>query len=828
MAKKAIIVESPAKTRTLQSFVGRGFKLLASMGSVRDLPKSGLGVDVENGFEPSYVTIPEKKKVVAELKRELKGVDEVFLATDPDREGEAIAWHLSEVLKLKNARRIHFNEITKEAVLEALGNPGEIDADRVSAQQARRVLDRLVGYEISPLLFQTLKAKSLSAGRVQSVALRLICDREREIALFEVREYWSVEAELTPTDREERFTAKLITKDGEEVELPDGDTTTGIVDDLRDRDYVVAKVTRKERRRNPYPPFITSTLQQQAARKLRFSARQTMVIAQQLYEGVEIGPEGSVGLITYMRTDSTRIADSAKQQAQAFITKRFGKEFVGRRQARKPKKGVQDAHEAVRPSSAQRRPKDVKEYLTDEQFRLYRLIWRRFVASQMAPAVFDVTTVDVAAGPWGLRATGSIIKFPGYQKLYEEERDEDRDEEDETAQRLPELSEDESLRLLELTPEQHFTKPPPRYSEASLVRELEQNGIGRPSTYAPIIEVLRRREYVSMDRRRFVPTRRGLVVCDYLVEHFSDLMEVEFTATMEAGLDTVEQGERDWVALVGDFYRPLTADLEAAKNAAPKRLDEKCPKCGGALLERLNVRGKYAACEDYPECCFTRPIDDPALPAPSKPELLDEQCPECAAQLQLREGRHGKFVGCSAYPKCEYTRPVGTDGNEAGEVTEVDVTCAECGKPMVARNSRRGPFLGCSGFPKCRHTMDLDEQGRPVPPAPESKETGDDAGEECDKCGKPMELRRGSRGAFLGCSGYPECRNTKPASGKAARGSRPKPEPTDEKCEECGSPMVVRSGKRGKFLGCSQFPKCRHTRNVPGDAAKANSAAGGD
>ncbi|MFQ5808454.1 MAG: type I DNA topoisomerase, partial [Armatimonadota bacterium] len=716
MAKKAIIVESPAKTRTLESFVGRGYKLLASMGNVRDLPESGLGVDVDNGFEPSYVTIPAKKKVVAELKRKLKGVDDVYLATDPDWEGEAIAWHLSEVLKLKAPKRIHFNEITQEAVLEALSNPGEIDDDRVSAQQARRVLDRLVGYQISPLLFQRLKAKSLSAGRVQSVALRLICDREREIGLFEPREYWSVEAQLTPTDREEPFTAKLITKDGKDIELPDEDTTTGIVDDLRGRDYVVSNVTRKERRRNPHPPFITSTLQQQAARKLRFSARQTMVIAQQLYEGVELGAEGSVGLITYMRTDSTRIADSARQQASAFITKRFGKEFVGGRRARKPKKGVQDAHEAVRPSSVQRRPKDVKQYLTDEQLRLYRLIWRRFVASQMAPAVFDVTTVDIAAGPWGLRVTGSIVKFPGYQRVYEEEQDEDRDDEDEASKRLPELQEDEPLRLLDLTPEQHFTKPPPRYSEASLVRELEQNGIGRPSTYAPIIEVLRRREYVSMDRRRFVPTRRGLAVCDYLVEHFPDLMEVKFTATMEAGLDTVERGERDWVALVRDLHDPLSQALEDAKTAPPKRLDEKCPECGAELVQRINVRGKYAACEKYPDDCdFTRPIDDPALPARSKPEPLDEECPECGEQLRIVDGQHGKFVGCSGYPECKYTRPVETASGDEGALAAIDVKCAECGKPRIARNGRRGRFLGCSGDPECRFTTGVDDEGKPVP-----------------------------------------------------------------------------------------------------------------
>ena len=852
MGKAAIIVESPAKTKTLRSFVGGRYKLLASMGHVRDLPEHDLGVDIADDFQPTYQVIPSKRKVLAGLKKQLEDASEVYLATDPDREGEAIAWHLAEALELKSPRRIQFNEITRQAVLAALDDPGEIDLHRVDAQQARRVLDRLVGYEVSPLLQRRLRKRTLSAGRVQSVALRLICDREREIAAFVPEESWTVEARLTPTDRDEPFLAKVVTRDGEEITLAKEDDARGVVADLEGAAYVVTGVARRERRRKPWPPFITSTLQQQGARKLGFSARKTMAIAQQLYEGVDLEEEGSVGLITYMRTDSTRVAELAQAEARRFITATFGKDFVGEAgppPAARPseagdgakRRRVQDAHEAIRPTDVSLRPDDVKAYLDPDQLALYTLIWRRFVASQMAPAVYDVTTVDIAAGRYGLRATGSIVKFPGFLEVYEEEREEDRQEEDEEGRRIPELTADEVLRLLELLPQQHFTKPPPRYSEASLVKELEQNGIGRPSTYAQIIDVLRQRDYVRMQRRRFVPTRLGFVVCDYLVENFTELMEVEFTAQMEEGLDTVERGDLNWADLVRKYYNRLAAHVTAAREARDKKLGEQCPECGGALVEKLSVHGRFAGCENYPRCEYTRPIEEPAL-ALQAPEELAEECPECGKPLLVREGRRGRFVGCSGYPECSFTRPLSDDGGPRQPPQETDIVCELCGGKMLLREGRRGKFLGCSNYPKCRNTKDVEDvaSGGDVAAQAASPEAGqapegaaanasEPSGETCEQCGKPMVVRRGRRGRFLGCSGYPRCRNTRPLRGQAGEPkARAAAVATDRTCPDCGKPLLIRRGSRGSFLGCSGYPKCRHIENLPAGLADGESVPSSD
>ncbi|MFQ6130979.1 MAG: type I DNA topoisomerase [Armatimonadota bacterium] len=824
--KSAIIVESGAKTRTLKSFVGSGYKILASMGHVRDLPEQGLGVDVDDRFTPTYEIIPKQQKVIAQLKKQLKGLKDVYLATDPDREGEAIAWHLATALKLEDPKRIEFNEITKRAVTRALDSPGRIDMDRVNAQQARRVLDRLVGYQISPLLGRRLKNWSLSAGRVQSVALRLICEREREVAAFTPQEYWSVEARLTPQDREEPFLAKVARRDGEKLELGTEDEAQSVVADLKDAAYVVAKITRRKQRRNPPPPFTTSTLQQQAHRELRFSARKTMTVAQQLYEGVEVGGEATAGLITYMRTDSTRIAEEARRAAVQFIESSYGADFVGGRRRDKAAKGAQEAHEAVRPTAVDRRPEKVAQYLSKDQLALYALIWRRFMASQMAPAVYDQTTVDIGAGSYTLRATGSVPVFAGFEQVYREAKDEDKQNNAKGEDvLLPELKEGQELRLLELLPEQHFTKPPPRYTEATLVKALEENGIGRPSTYAPTIEVLRRREYVRMERRRFVPTPLGFVVCDFLVEHFGDIVNVEFTAKMEAQLDTVEQGNEDWVRLVGEFYGPFMDALNAAQEAKPKRLGEKCPQCGGELLEKISAHGKFAGCEKYPECDFTRPIEDPAMPN-SETEELDEKCPECGKPLAVRNGRRGRFIGCTGYPECEYTRSLNSDGTPKAPPQETDLACDACGAKMVIREGRRGKFLGCSAYPKCRNTKPLTAlEGEEAPQAEkassaEEKDAAEATGETCEECGKPMVMREGRWGEFLGCSGYPKCRNTKQIKGKSGRGSgkkpsRKKPVVTDIECGECGKPMVIRDGRRGKFLGCSGYPKCSQTQDLP-------------
>ena len=854
--KSAIIVESPTKTKTLSNFVGRSYKLLASGGHVRDLPEDGLGVDVQDCFRPTYQTIPKQRKVVSQLKKQLEGVENVYLATDPDREGEAIAWHLAAALNLKDPKRIEFNEITKQAVNRALASPGKIDMDRVNAQQARRVLDRLVGYQISPLLWRRLKSRTLSAGRVQSVALRLICERERQIAAFASREYWSVEARLTPQDREEPFVAKASQQDGEKLELATEDQAQAVVAGLQGATYTVAQVTRRQQRRNSPPPFTTSTLQQQAARELRFSARKTMMVAQQLYEGVALGAEGTVGLITYMRTDSTRIAQEARQAAVEFIESSYGADFVGVAREFKAAKGAQEAHEAIRPTSVPRRPEQVEQYLTKDQLALYALIWRRFVASQMAPAVYDQTVVDIAAGRYGLRATGSVPVFAGFEQVYREAKDEDKEDEGAGEQegRLPELTEGEGLRLLELLPEQHFTKPPPRYTEASLVKALEENGIGRPSTYAPTIEVLRRREYVRMQQRRFVPTALGLVVCDYLVEHFPAIMDVEFTAKMEAQLDTVERGEVDWVALVGEFHGPFMRDLTAAQQAKAKPLGEKCPQCGGELVEKISAHGKFAGCDNYPKCDFTRPIEDPAL-ASSEPQELEEQCPQCGKPLAVRNGKRGQFVGCTGYPQCDFTRPH-SRGRPRAPAQQTDLTCDVCGQKMVIRDGRRGKFLGCAAYPKCENTKPLTALGgRSGPPgdsdAPETetdapaeeeaaapvsqKAAPEGTGETCQECGASMVVRRGRRGRFLGCSSFPKCRNTRPLRSRAAAGAAQgsdgnnasadnavQAEPTAApaiECVECGRPMVVREGRRGKFLGCSGYPKCRHTQDLPAAGA---------
>lgn len=706
MAKKAaIIVESPTKIRTLARFLGKEYKLLASSGHVRDLPADDLAVDVENDFRPHYQIIPRQRKLLSKLRKQLEGVDEVYLASDPDREGEAIAWHLTQALKLPNAKRIEFNEITEQAVRAALENPGEINSNRVNAQQARRILDRLVGYKLSPLLWRKISGKGrkggLSAGRVQSVALRLICDREREIAAFEPQEYWTIQAQLTPSKETPPFTADLKTKDDEEIELANEQQARVVVADLKRQMFLIAKLEHKTRRRAPQPPLITSTLQRQAASDLYFSARKTMQIAQQLYEGIDTN-EGTIGLITYMRTDSTRVAKPAQNQVRRYVRERFGEEYVGKGVRGKKPKGAQEAHECVRPTSASREPDEMKQFLDKDQAALYELIWRRFVASQMTSAVYDQYIVDITAGPYGLRASTSMVKFPGYLLVLPEKKQEE--------QPLPALEVSQQLQLVDLDPQQHFTQPPPRYNEGSLVRALEENGIGRPSTYAPTIETLRQRDYVRMQSRAFVPTRLGFAVNDYLVERFPRIIDVDFTAHVEEDLDTVERGEREWVSVLGEFYPDFEASLEQAASAAPKVLEgEKCPQCGGRLLEKYSAYGKFAGCEKYPECDYIRDLLADVLEKQA-PETLDEKCPECAAELVKRTGRGGRqFVGCSGYPQCRYTRPLEGDrrprSREPAVVT--DIECPKCGKKMVLRQGPRGPFLGCSGYPRCRSTRNV-------------------------------------------------------------------------------------------------------------------------
>lgn len=651
MPKALIIVESPAKTRTLKNFLGPGYDIEASMGHVRDLPKSKLGVDVENEFKPQYISIPERKEVIKKLKTAAAKVDVVYLASDPDREGEAIAWHLGQTLNLKEPRRIQFNEITESAVKEALKNAHDINYDLVNAQQARRVLDRLVGYMLSPLLWRKIK-KNLSAGRVQSVAVRLICEREREIQVFVPVEYWSIVATLTPTDKEHLFDAKFFSKAGEKLEIHNQAEADALLKALEGADYIVNAIRKSEKRRNPAPPFITSTLQQEASRKLGFGARRTMQIAQQLYEGIELGSEGHVGLITYMRTDSTRVAKEAQVEASEYIKNRFGESYAPDKPRQVARKGAQDAHEAIRPTSVQRHPDEIKNLLSNDQYKLYKLIWQRFLASQMKHAIFDVVSVDIAANDMIFRATGSTVKFHGFMKVYTEGKDDTTVVADEEMPPLPEFTEGQRLDLRKLTPDQHFTEPPPRYTEATLVRALEEKGIGRPSTYAAIISTIQDRKYVELTEKKFHPTELGFVVTDQLVKHFPDIMDVQFTAGVETKLDTVEEGQLDWVKLLSDFYGPFEKDLAAAQEnmervkIEPKVSDQVCPNCGKPMLIREGRFGEFLGCAGYPECKTAMPLSKP----------LDVKCPTCGeGDVLEKKSRKGKiFYGCSRYPDCAF------------------------------------------------------------------------------------------------------------------------------------------------------------------------------
>jgi DNA topoisomerase-1 len=705
-AKPLIIVESPAKTRTLKNFLGGDFEIQASMGHVRDLPKSEMGIDIEHGFQPRYVIPRDRAKVVKALREAAGRASEVYLASDPDREGEAIAWHVAELLGVPDARRIEFNAITRDAVLEAFKHPRSIDRDRVNAQQARRVLDRLVGYRLSPLLWKKLGKRTLSAGRVQSVALRLICDREREIQAFVPVEYWTITATLTPRDENHPFDARLAQIDGRKAEIGDAEQAQAIVRELDGAEYRVARVETKERLRNAPAPFITSTLQQEAARKLGFTASRTMRVAQDLYEGVELPGEGSVGLITYLRTDSTRVAPEAVEEARAYIRDNYGPQYLPEApRAHRKSKAAQDAHEAIRPTKVLREPDSLKAYLSDEHYRLYRLIWQRFVASQMSPAVYDVETVDISAGRFTFRATGSVEKFDGFRRVYTEGRDETPAEpEDEDRPPLPEMAEGELLELLKLLPEQHFTEPPPRYTEATLVRALEEHGIGRPSTYAGIISTLKEKDYVRLEKKRFHPTALGFAVSDRLVEHFPGIMDVKFTAGVEAGLDEIEKGRTEWTRLVSDFYGPFEEALKRADaemervRLEPERTDLKCPNCGADVVVRDGRFGKFLACSRYPDC----------------KTIIKERretgvsCPSCGeGHLVERKSRRGKvFYGCDRYPSCEFVlwdRP-------AGE------SCPECGSLLVEKVTKsRGREIRCSSR-DCGYSRPAGEQEDPDAP----------------------------------------------------------------------------------------------------------------
>ncbi|EGL82534.1 DNA topoisomerase I [Caldalkalibacillus thermarum TA2.A1] len=649
MPEALVIVESPAKAKTIGKYLGKKYLVKASMGHVRDLPKSQMGVDIDNGFSPKYITIRGKGKILKELRDAAKKVKHVYLAADPDREGEAIAWHLAHSLDIdaQSHCRVVFNEITKQAIKEAFKHPRSINMDLVYAQQARRILDRLVGYNISPLLWKKVK-KGLSAGRVQSVAVKLIIDRENEIKAFKPEEYWSITAYLSKDGQE--FEAKFYGLDGQKQDLKAEDEVNVILEKIKGHPLVVKSVQKRERKRNPVSPFITSTLQQEAARKLNFKAAKTMMLAQQLYEGIDLGKEGSTGLITYMRTDSTRVSNVAKEEAAEFIKQHFGQEYVGKgSRPEKQKQKAQDAHEAIRPTSVMRDPQSVKKYLTRDQYRLYRLIWERFVASQMAPAVMDTMTVDLEANGVIFRATGSKIKFPGFMKVYIEDNDDGKQEEHRF---LPELNEGEHLEAKQIEPKQHFTQPPPRYTEARLVKELEEKGIGRPSTYAPTLETIQKRGYVTLEDRRFVPTELGEIVIELMEEFFPEILDVGFTAEMERHLDEIEEGKENWQKILNDFYTEFEKRLQVADEKiqnveiADEVADEVCEKCGRHMVYKFGRYGKFLACSGFPDCRNTKPIvKDTGV-----------QCPKCKqGQIVERKSKRNRiFYGCNKYPHCEF------------------------------------------------------------------------------------------------------------------------------------------------------------------------------
>lgn len=732
MEKDLIIVESPAKARTIEKYLGNAFTVKASVGHVKDLPPSKLGVDIKHQFKPEYEMIKGKKKVMDEIKKASQKASKVFLAPDPDREGEAIAWHVAEeISKTKKAPVIHrvlFNEITKKGVKEAMANPTSLNKNMYEAQQARRILDRLVGYQISPLLWDKVR-RGLSAGRVQSVTVRLVCEREKEIKDFKSEEYWSLETSLEGS-LPPKFKARLSKKNKKKIELKTDAETKEIIAELKQHDFLLQQIQKKEQKRWPSPPFITSKLQQEASRKLGFSPKKTMMLAQRLYEGVELAGGEPFGLITYMRTDSTRVSDVALTDVRDYIKEAFGADYLPEKpNYYKSKKRAQEAHEAIRPTSTAYPPEVVKKYLKRDEFRLYELIWKRFVASQMRPALLDRTVFIIMAGACEFRASGSIIKFPGFISVYTEGRDEDvqKREEDEEGAMLPELKEGEKLTCHEFLPEQHFTQPPPRFTEATLVKELEENGIGRPSTYASILSVIQDKRYVEkVEDKRLRPTDLGVIVNDLLVKNFPNVLDTTFTARMEEELDEVEEGKMKWVDTLNEFYERFSKTLAKAKVQMKdiKRqeipTDIKCEKCGSPMVIKFGRHGEFLACQSYPDCKntkeFKRDVDGKIVV--EEPKDTGEICEKCGSPMIVKRGRFGQFLACSSYPKCKNTKAI-----------SIGVNCPLCGKPLTQRKSKKGRiFYGCTGYPKCKFAS----WSKPV-------------SEKCPDCGSPYLVEKFSK-----------------------------------------------------------------------------------
>ena len=810
MAKNLVIVESPAKAKTINKYLGKDFIVKASIGHIKDLPSKGLGVDVQNNFEPEYEIIPDSKKrnnkkIVSDLKKTARTASAIYLAADPDREGEAICQHLAEEIVPKKpavpSYRVMFNEITKRAVQEAFEHPKQIDGNLVDAQQARRVLDRLVGYKVSPLLCRTIGGR-LSAGRVQSVALRIVVEREREIEAFRKTEYWTISANVAGKQpppfeaRLQKVGEQTVKTSGFDNELKKTEILIGneaqagdLVAEAEKQRFVVDEVATKERKRNPVPPFITSKLQQEASRKLSFPVKRTMMIAQHLYEGVEIGAEGSVGLITYMRTDSTRIGEAALGEVRRYINGQYGANYLPEKAVHyRSKKSAQDAHEAIRPTDVTRTPDSLAQYLRPEELKLYRLIWQRFVASQMMPALFDQTTIDIQAGRFIFRATGSVLKFDGFLKVYQEGRDEAVSEDEEAERTLPLVAKGDVLTLNKIEPEQHFTEPPPRYTEATLVKALEEQGIGRPSTYAAIMTTIQDREYVEKKEGRFHPTALGKTVNDVLIEGgFDDLFNVTYTARMEEELDEVEEGKLKWTDALHEFYDKFKVDLSKfekyAKGIKEKETptDEVCLKCNTpGMVQKLGRFGKYLKCL---ECGATRdaePVvapDGNASPTTGDGEEEPEACELCGKQMQLKRGRFGPFYGCSGYPECRNIRKISKSGKINAPPEVLDEKCPVDNAQLVKRQGRFGEFISCSNYPKCKYIK---------------RET---TGVSCPRPGCKGEIivKRSKRGkTFYGCSEYPKCETVY------------WDKPVIEKCPQCGAPFLLeKTTKKGTTRRCA-------------------------
>ncbi len=845
MPKALVIVESPAKAKTINKYLGKQYVVKASLGHIKDLPKRDLAVDVEHGFEPRYEIIEGKKKLMGELRAAAKGVDQIYLAADPDREGEAICFHLQEELKSKKDGpaffRVMFNEITKKAVEKAFEKPLQVNTHLVDAQQARRVLDRLVGYKISPLLWDKVR-RGLSAGRVQTVALRVIVEREREIRAFLKKEYWTVDVDLLAKTAPVLST-RLIKANDETPELPNQQITDSLVSQLAGVDYIVKSVATREKRRNPVAPFITSTLQQDSSRKLRFSVKRTMMLAQRLYEGIEIGREGAVGLITYMRTDSTRTSDDAISDVRHYIGERYGAPFLPPApNVYKSKKDAQDAHEAIRPTSMAYSPEVVEQYLPEDEMKLYRLIWNRFVASQMMPALFDQTTIDVSAKAtnsveYTFRATGSVPKFDGFLKVYQEGKDQTDEDDEELKHRLPMVTEGEVLRLQAIRPEQHFTEPPPRYNEATLVKRLEADGVGRPSTYATILSTIQEREYVNKEAGRFTPTELGMVVTDLLLESFDDIFDVKYTARMEEELDEIEEGKLDWRAAMGEFYGRFDKDLKHAEEHMTdiKRMEKPtdliCEKCGRPLVIKWGKHGSFIACTGYPDFSsksiesdlekVQKDIEVRRQRALKKIELSLDKFRVKYPDRTISWGHDGEFLVIPSAPKI----PKAMDAALKKLEKEIAVKRAEDrGKIETRLEKLQARYPQMKGFYEldlrdtaegvaltvrrkeefCTYTRELTVD-LPDLEGADLSEQGDE--ELCENCGRPMVLKKGRFGTFFACSEYPDCKTTRQIGG-----TQKKDVPLDEKCPQCDSNLVMKYGRFGEFTACSNYPTCKYVK----------------